>query len=284
MFYHCHNCGAGMTFYNFLEYIDPSIAKEYALERFAQGETGHHNYKKPKKITSSKPVFKKKEQLNIPSIQSLPEDNIARKYVESRKIPKARQFDLFYAEDFKKFLDEFLPDHGKVLYENDKRLVIPFRDRFGKIIALQGRTLTDSKLRYITIKVDENSNKIYGLDKADLNKLVMVTEGPLDSMFLENGIATADANLTSVKSVIDNINNMVLVFDREPRNLSLIKQIEKAIDQNFKVCLFPDTFEYKDINEAIMDGVTSEEIMDIISKNTFSDLRAKLEIITWRKC
>jgi len=64
----------------------------------------------------------------------------------------------------------------------------------------------------------------------------------------------------------------------------LIKQIEKAIDQNFKVCLFPDTFRHKDINDAILSGMTSDDIIDIINKNTFSDLRAKLEIITWRKC
>lgn len=284
LFFHCHNCGEGTTFYKFINYMDPMLAKEYSLERYASGETGHHNYTKPKVQFGGKPEFKKKESINLPNITTLDSDNIAVQYVESRKIPKERRFDLYYAEDFKKFLDEFFPDHGKQLFDNDKRLVIPFRDKFGNVVALQGRTLTNSSLRYITIKMNEDSVKVYGLDKANLNKTVYVTEGPIDSMFVENCIATADANLSSVKPLIDNLDRFVLIFDNEPRNLSLIKQIEKAINQNFNVCLFPDTFKYKDINEAIMDGVTPEEIMNTINKNTFSDLSAKLEIITWRKC
>lgn len=283
MFFHCHNCGKGNTFYKFLNFLDPILAKEYSFERYSNGETGHHNYTKPK-FEFTKPVFNTKEKLGIPSVNSLSSDDIARKYVEDRKIPESYFSDLYYAEDFKAFLDEFFPEHGKDLFSNDKRLVIPFRNKFNKIIALQGRTLTNSSIRYITIKIDENSDKIYGLDRTNLNEHVYVCEGPIDSMFIDNCIATADANLTSAKGVIENKNNMTLIFDNEPRNLALIKQIEKAIDQNLKVCLFPETFEFKDINDAILSGMTSEEIIDIINKNTFSDLRAKLEIITWRKC
>jgi hypothetical protein len=283
MFFHCHNCGKGATFYKFLNFVDPILAKEYSFERYSNGETGHHNYTKPK-FEFTKPVFNTKEKLNIPSVKSLSSDDLARKYVENRKIPESYFSDLYYAEDFKAFLDDFFPDHGKDLFSNDKRLVIPFRNKFNKIVALQGRTLANSSIRYITIKIDENFDKIYGLNRTDLNKHVYVCEGPIDSMFIDNCIATADANLSSAKGVIENKNNMTLIFDNEPRNLSLIKRIEKAIDQNFKVCLFPETFEFKDINDAILSGMTSEEIIDIINKNTFSELRAKLEIITWRKC
>jgi hypothetical protein len=41
--------------------------------------------------------------------------------------------------------------------------------------------------------------------------------------------------------------------------------------------------EEKDINEMILSGFTQEELIDIIDKNTFVNLRAKMEYIQWKK-
>ena len=41
--------------------------------------------------------------------------------------------------------------------------------------------------------------------------------------------------------------------------------------------------EYKDINEMILGGFTTEEIQDIIDNNTFVNLRAKMEFINWKR-
>ena len=38
--FRCHNCGASMTFSNFLKEIDPIVHKQYVFERFKQGSTG----------------------------------------------------------------------------------------------------------------------------------------------------------------------------------------------------------------------------------------------------
>ena len=85
-FYMCHNCGASMSFYNFLDKVDPHLLKEYALERYKNGEDGKANYKKPTfEIAKGTPTFKSK--LSLPSIQSLPTGHFAKEYVENRKIP-----------------------------------------------------------------------------------------------------------------------------------------------------------------------------------------------------
>ena len=42
---------------------------------------------------------------------------------------------------------------------------------------------TNTKLRYITIKIDEDAPKIFGLDTLDMTKPFYVVEGPIDSMF-----------------------------------------------------------------------------------------------------
>ena len=65
-FYMCHNCGASMSFYNFLDKVDPGIIKEYALERYKEGETGTHNYKKPKfEEFKTKPKFKNRINVEL---------------------------------------------------------------------------------------------------------------------------------------------------------------------------------------------------------------------------
>jgi transcription elongation factor Elf1 len=280
-FYMCHNCGASTTFYNFLEKVDQTLVKEYALERYKQGETGNNNYAKPKfeEFKTSTPVFQK--NLDLPSIESLPKTHFAKTYVMSRKIPKESFNRLYYAEDFKIFI-ESLGVEKDGLIEGDKRLVIPFYDQNKNLVAVQGRALGESKLRYITVKVDETKNKLFGLDRINQEKMIYVVEGPIDSLFIDNAVATADSHLEGASNVLEK-NNITLIFDNEPRNKEICKQIDKAIDNHFNVVIWPEFVDSKDINDMILDGFSQDEIQDIISKNTFVNLRAKAEFVNWKK-
>jgi len=279
-FYMCHNCGASTTFYNFLDKVDPSLTKEYALERYKNGETGNNNYTKPdfEEYKTEKPKFK--ESLGLPTIQSLPEAHFAKVYVQSRRIPETFYSQLYYAEDFAAFIQGLGIE--KELHKEDKRLVIPFYDKEKNLIAIQGRALGESKLRYITIKLHEDNHKFFGLDRIDEEKMIYVVEGPIDSMFLENAVATADSNLESITSIYDK-SKVTLVFDNEPRNKEIIKKIDEAIEKHYNVVIWPEMIESKDINDMILDGFSPDEIQDIISKYTFVNLRAKAELVNWKK-
>ena len=114
------------------------------------------------------------------------------------------------------------------------------------------------------------------------DKRVYVVEGPIDSMFLENAVATADANLSSIETTLDK-SKVILVYDNEPRNKDIIKQMEKAIDNHFHVVIWPEMIVEKDINDMVLNGFSPDEIQDIIDKNTFVNLRAKFELIKWKK-
>jgi hypothetical protein len=202
--------------------------------------------------------------------------------VEARQIPQAFYSELYYAEDFKKFV-ESLNLEKDTLKENDPRLVIPFYDEDKNLIAIQGRALGESKLRYITIKMNDDNHKVFGLDRIDKEKTIYVVEGPIDSMFLENAIATADSNLMSVSKLFDK-SQIVLVYDNEPRNKELHIQMEKAIDEHYAVVIWPELIVEKDVNEMVLNGGFSpDEIQDFISKSTFVNLRAKMEFINWKK-
>jgi len=280
-FYMCHNCGVSTTFYNFLKQVDSNLLQEYQLERYKNGETGNNNYPKPdfEEFKTEKPTFKK--ALELPSIDSLPEAHFAKNYVSQRRIPQVFHSQLYYAEDFAAFIQN-LGIENAGLKEKDNRLVIPFYDKEKNLVALQGRALGESKLRYITLKLHDDNKKVFGLDGIDEDKLVYVVEGPIDSMFLNNAVATADSNLESITNVLDK-SKVALVFDNEPRNKEIVAKMEHAIDNHFNVVIWPEMIEKKDINDMVLDGFSPDEIQDIIDNNTFVNLRAKMEFVNWKK-
>ncbi len=280
-FFMCHNCGASTSFYNFLDRVDPTLVKEYALERYKNGDTNNSNYPKPElqEIKQETPKFKK--ALELPTINSLPEAHFAKSYIQQRRIPEAFSSQLYYAEDFKQFVEDLgIAKDG--LHTEDKRLVIPFYDKEKNLIAIQGRSLGESKLRYITIKLHDDNPKVFGMDRIDEEKLIYVVEGPIDSMFLDNAVATADSNLESITKLYDK-SKVVLVFDNEPRNKEIVMKIDEAIEKHYNVVIWPEMIESKDINDMVLEGFSPDEIQDIISKNTFVNLRAKAEFINWKK-
>jgi len=279
-FYMCHNCSVSTNFFNFLDKVDPGLSKEYSLERYKDSASGN-NYVKPnfEEFKTELPKFKK--TLGIPAVKSLPKEHYAKVYVESRKIPEGFHSELYFAEDFKGFV-ESLQIEKEGLKEDDPRLVIPFYDADKNLIAFQGRALGESKLRYITVKLSDDNNKVFGLDRINQEEMIYVVEGPIDSMFLKNAVATADSNLSSISKLFDKT-KVVLVYDNEPRNKDICKQIGKCIDEHYNVVIWPEYIVEKDINDMILNGFSPEEIQDIIDKNTFVNLRAKMEFINWKK-
>lgn len=278
LFFQCHNCGTCMSMGNFLKTIDKSLYREYQLERYKNESSG--NVAKPDfSFVMKKPVFNIKKKINLPTIKSLPEDHVAKQYVRSRKIPIDTE--LYYAQDFKSFVLEMLPDYEKTLYA-ESRIVIPFYDKDKKLLGFQGRSIGESKVKYITVKMDDDFEKIYGLDRVDLNKRIYVVEGPFDSLFLHNGIATMDASLYNITLLLGH-RDFVFIHDNEPRNKAIVGQMAKTISHNKNIFIWPQDVVSKDINDWILTGATPSEIQSIIDKNTFEGLRAKLEFERWKK-
>lgn len=287
-FYSCHNCAARTTFSKFLKEIDDSTYRQYILERYSEGEGGHSNYEKPNfdslkgnafarlSTTTSAPP-----KVNIPSIADLPEKHPARIYVKNRMIPTKFWKELYFAEDFKNFMDTTFPDHGKELFDDDPRIVLLYTNKNGDVTNVAGRSISNNKLRYITVKVSDEK-KVFGLHRANLEATVYITEGQFDSLFLENAIAAGDSNLSGLATDLA-LKDYVLVYDNEPRNKEIVKQINTAINSGHRVCLFPDTVDGKDVNEMVMKGKSIDEIKKVIDTNTFQGLKAKLEFVTWKR-
>lgn len=284
-YYKCHNCGVGHTFYNFLKSLDPTLIKEYTLERYKNGEDGNHNYPKME-FDIPAPIFNisNKKVLNIPSIQELPEGHFAKQYILERKIPSNKLKNIYFTENFSNLIESLNADIDIEKLPADPRIILPFFDKDDNLTIIQGRSFTNDKiLRYITVKIVEDSVKIFNLNKVDRNKKVYVVEGPIDSLFLNNSVATSDSNLQLAVNYFD---DYVLIYDNQPRNKEIVKQIQNAVKNNYNVCIWPETIDenYKDINEMILGGYTPEQIKQIVDNNTFYGLRAHLEFNRWKKC
>lgn len=286
LIYHCHNCGAGMSLGNLIKNMDSGLYHEYTMENYKSGQSNNVSSLK-NTISIQPPKFDKVEKKlyeNAESCDKLPEEHFCIQYLKRRKIPEKYYNILYYSNDFSKFCEEIHPNHGKII-SSDKRLVIPFFDEYNELIAVSGRALekSDDKLRYVTLRLNDSEEKlIYGIDRIKKSEKVLLVEGPIDSLFLNNSLASADANLSLTANTLS-YKDITLVFDNEPRNREVVKLIDKAIQAGHKVVIWPETMIGKDINEFVMSGLSQDEIQNIISNNTFNGIEAKLKFNMWKK-
>ena len=263
----CHNCGASMSFNNFLKKVDPSLHKQYTMEKFKEGFTGKNFVAEEPQLKFEAPKFKKK--LKLPKAIENPR---ASGYLMARRLDPSR---FYYAEKFKKFANSLKPTFESTKHE-EERIVIPlfYNDN---LIGFQGRSLGESKVKYITVMLDDDAPKIYGLDTIDKNERVYITEGPFDSTFIRNACAMCGAD-----AVLDNwgISNRVWVYDNEPRNREIVNRISRTIDTGDSVVIWPSHIEEKDINDMVMNG---HDVQKLVESNTYSGLEAQLKFATWKK-
>ena len=277
MFFKCHNCGQGQNLANFIKFIDPKLYEQYLLERYKKSAPATPKPKfdfKPTKFTNQTPID------DLKSIKDLPEDHHARLYCVNRKIPEKYFDKLFLSDKFMTLVNEVKPNTYKITKDHP-RLIIPFYDTTGKVFAFQGRAFGKEQPKYLTIKLDENKQKVYGLDKVNFQKPIYITEGPIDSLFIDNCLAAGGADLF-LKNKIPN-ENITYIFDNEPRNKEIVNRMYKVIEQDFNVVIWPEDLQLKDVNDMIMSGLTKIELQDIISNNTYSKLSALTKLNYWKK-
>jgi transcription elongation factor Elf1 len=284
--FHCHNCNASMAIPNLIKMVDQNLYNEFTLEKLKDQKSPQQIELETFVDKMKKPTFVKDTPLkNLKKISQLSADNKMKQYVVSRQIPTQYHSKLFVCPNFYAFTNEFIPNKfsAESLDKDESRLLIPFIDKNKNMHAFQGRSLNPKNpLKYITIVLDESVEKLYGLDTVDYTRNYYVLEGPIDSMFIPNAIATAGGDLVSALSTA-NKSNAVVVYDNEPRSKDTIKKIDKAIMQGYNVCIWPDNLEHKDINDMIKAGLSSDFIKYIIDQNTYKDLAAMLALKKWSK-
>ena len=264
----CHNCGASLSFNNFLKEMDPTLHKQYTLEKFKEGHTGRGFVVEAPELEFKKPVFKK--SLNLPKASEVP---VAKEYLEKRKLNPEK---FYFADKFKEWTNT-----QKVTFDtigrDECRIIIPMYDRDNNLIGFQGRSLVPNSVKYITVMLDEEAPKIYGLNEVNEQLPIYVVEGPFDSTFINNSVALcgSDGDLGYFEG-----SNVILVYDNEPRNREIVNRIGKCISRGQSVVIWPSGIIEKDINDMVLSGLN---VMDVLKSNTYSGLEAKIKFNNWKK-
>ena len=248
--------------------MDTTLHKQYTLEKFKEGHTGKNFVVETPKLEFKKPVFKK--SLNLPKASS---DSVARKYLENRKLDPEK---FYFADKFKEWTNSQKKTFDTI-GRDESRIIIPMYDEEKQLIGFQGRALNNSPNKYITIMLQEDASKIYGLETIDRKLPIYVVEGPFDSTFIDNSVALcgSDGDIRGLEEC-----DLIFVYDNEPRNREIVKRIESCIGRNERVVIWPRNVIEKDINDMVLAG---HNVMDVLKSNTYVGLQAKVKFNHWKK-
>ena len=265
--FRCHNCGASMTFSNFLKEIDTVLHKQYVFERFKDGKSGRGTVVEEPKFNFQPPEFKQK--IDLPKADS---NERAKEYLERRKLNPS---DFYYTSKFKAWTNSHKKTFDDFNYD-EPRIIIPLFYK-KSWIGFQGRSLGPNSVKYITVIFNENSPKIYGLDNIRTDAPVFVTEGPFDSTFIRNSIAMCGADGDVGKW---GVSTPVWVYDNEPRSKEITARISNTIARGESVVIWPSNIHEKDINDMVLAG---HEVQTIVESNVYNGLEAQLKFNTWKR-
>ena len=265
----CHNFGASLSLNNFLKQIDSTLHKQYTLEKFKEGHAGGRNFvvEEPK-FEFKQPVFRK--GLDLPKASDV---TVAKEYLEKRKLDPSK---FYFTNKFKQWTNTQKKTFDTI-GRDESRIIIPMYNEDKILIGFQGRSLGPNSVKYITVMINEDAPKIYGLDKVDNEKPIYIIEGPFDATLVQNSVAMCGSDL-DIRSF--GWSDYIYVYDNEPRNREIVNRIAKTIDRGDKVVIWPSSVEEKDINDMVLGG---QNIMSVLESNTYSGLQAKVKFNNWKK-
>jgi len=206
-----------MSFNNLLKEIDVSLHKQYTLEKFKEGHTGRNFVVQAPKFEFKKPVFKK--SINLPKAST---NSFANEYLVNRKIDPDR---FYYADKFMEWTNTQKQTFDTIK-KDESRIVIPMYDENKNLIGFQGRALGKSFTKYITVMLDEEAPKVYGLETIDKTIAVYITEGPFDSTSFVTRLRCAELTLILVTGAL------AILFGSMITNHAIEKSSIESVEQS----------------------------------------------------
>jgi hypothetical protein len=160
------------------------------------------------------------------------------------------------------------------------RLVIPFFTSNGKINCYQTRALTDNQFPKYLTKFGEK--ELFGISNVSSEiPYVFIFEGPIDSMFVKNGVAMASFAPTGHQ--VQQLNNLIgyeqiWVFDNDKNNKQTSNKIMNHVKSGKKIFIWPKEFmKFKDFNEICCSLDLDEIPWNFIVKNSASGQEAMIK-------
>lgn len=174
-------------------------------------------------------------------------------------------------------------------YVHQNRLIIPFYDENFKIIFYQSRKLLDNdkKAKYLSKKDSERS--IFNIcNVREEIPHIFITEGPLDSTFVKNGVALAGISESGDSTFTDKqksqmkifpLHEQIFVLDNQWNDTTSKKKSKALLDCGKRVFIWPKEYgKFKDINDVCVSYKMNEFPYKFILKNSFSGMTGQMKM------
>lgn len=289
--YKCHNCGASMSFKNFLKDNFRDMYEDMMKDAF-KSKMGSDSVldelpDTPKQKNTTPKAYQcgSKQIMDAVRADLLPDSHDGVIYLHSRKIPPKALNRLYVVENFAKWVRSLNVGYDWMNLPRDSRIIIPIWSEDGMaLVGCQARAIYETSLRYVTLKFDTTSSKIFGREALNKSTPSFVLEGPIDSFFIPNSVALCGGDVVDSNLGFLDKDKTIVVLDNEPRNADTISRMHKAVELGFRVCVWKAMpSRYKDINAMVLGGFTPNQIIKQIQEHSFSGLGAKLQIASWSK-
>ena len=258
--------GLSMIDWNLVKGIIPPLNESQWIEKF----NDYKMYPEFKIYNSSMEINEFKKKLDLPKATEVP---IAKEYLEKRKLDPSK---FYFAYKFKEWTNTQKQTFDTI-GRDESRIIIPMYDEDKILIGFQGRSLGPNSVKYITVMINDNAQKVYGLDQVDSQKPIYIIEGPFDATLVQNSVAMCGSDL-DIRTF--GWSDCIYVYDNEPRNREIVNRIDKTINGGYKVVIWPKSIVEKDINDMVLGG---HKIMSVLESNTYSGLQAKVKFNNWKK-
>lgn len=273
--FHCKNCGKGSSVKNFLKEISPESYHSLLIHSFISPQQ-HELVTQRDKVES---VILPKELIPYYNIE------LSKRFIAARKIPEQRLIDVYYIEDLNELINNYTYLGYSPLKYESPRLVFVIRNEDREIIGYVTRAIyKKDPMRYYNISITKEP-LLYGINRLDNTKPIWIVEGIIDSLFLENSIASCSSSFQPAVDFCNrkNYKQYTLVYDNEPYNQQICNNIKHSIESGHEVVIYNQfPFKGKDINEMILkNGIGGKEVQAELSRHAFQGIRAQLEYFYW---
>lgn len=290
----CYNCGKSVLFSTLLRDQNSGLYSQYMLDIIAEREPIQQPVVETRPtIPAAKPKFSRQNRWM--KITDLPLGHPARSYLANRRLPVDRVADLFHTDNFYQFVNSEIgpvTKYSEKAIKNDHpRIIIPLYTADKQLFGVQGRTYRPQDARrpkYLTAINHEfvTHPLVFGLEHIDASKPIIVVEGPFDSMFLDNAIATCGAQsvLATLSHLPYDSSRYIITLDNDKRNADIVEAASALIDRGYTVSVWPNSFKWNDVNSAIIDGRKNpSEINQLIHASACRGILAKIKLSSWKR-
>lgn len=262
--FHCFNCNKTWSSLSWIKQTtgmsDEDIHMELYTNEFSTDVM---------KIQANK-TFKRKELPDLPFDSINLFDEIQAKYYSNNKFFNLA---LQYVKDRK--LDTAINKSPTLFISltdkyHQNRLCIPFYDSNKKIVFYQTRALDNSEPRYLGKAGYDKS--VFGIERIDPDiPYIFIFEGPIDSLFMKNGVAVAGINLTSTQEKQLNeypFHKRIWILDNPSYDDTAKNKMKQLLEDNQKIFTWKVGSNFKDFNEwAIFDDIDEIDYQKIINNS-----------------